>query len=83
MGITALVGSGLIQTAVVYLISDKAGGFVSNILSRKGLLGMGTKAGKRVAQRRVDRRHAEARSQRVKWLESELAREIEDLKEHS
>jgi len=73
--LSTLIGSGLVQTALVYLLSDKAGGFVTGILSRKGLLGLGTRAGKAVAQRRLDRRHAQARDERVAWLEAELAKE--------
>ena len=72
--LTTLIGSGVVQTALVYLFSDKAGGFVSNILSRKGLLGLGTRAAKKVAQRRLDRRHAQARDETVAHLEADLAR---------
>ena len=72
--ITTLIGSGVVQTALVYLFSDKAGGFGSNILSRKGLLGLGTRAAKKVAQRRLDRRHAQARDETVAHLEADLAR---------
>ena len=72
--ITTLIGSGVVQTALVYLFSDKAGGFVSNILSRKRLLGLGTRAAKKVAQRRLDRRHAQARDETVAHLEADLAR---------
>jgi len=72
--LTTLIGSGVVQTALVYLLSDKAGAFVSNILSRKGLLGLGTKAAKKVAQRRLDRRHAQARDETVAHIKADMAR---------
>ena len=72
--LSTLIGSGLVQTALVYLLSDKAGGFVTGILSRKGLLGLGTKAAKKVAQRRLDRRHAQARDETVAHIKADMAR---------
>lgn len=66
--LATLLGSKLVQTAVVYLISDKGGSWITGLLSRKGWLGYGTKAGKAVAQRRLNRRREQARDERIDWL---------------
>jgi len=72
--ITAILGSTVLQGAVVYLLSDKAGSWASNLLSKKGLLGLGTKASKAVATNRLERRRTQARDERVAFLQSEIDR---------
>ena len=72
--ITTLLGSTVLQGAVVYLLSDKAGSWASKILSKRGLLGLGTRASKAVATNRLERRRAQARDERVAFLQAEIER---------
>lgn len=69
----------LIQTALVYLISDKGGSWLTKILSEQGLLGFGSRAGKRLAERRLRKSADAARSERIAWLEEELSKESHDV----
>jgi hypothetical protein len=45
----------IIQTALVYLVSDKGGSWLAKILSEKGLFGFGSKVAKKLAHRRLQR----------------------------
>lgn len=73
MGIlAAITGSSVIQGLVVYLVSDKAGSWVSQILSSHGIGGLGTKAAKAAAQSRLDRNAEKAREEKLTWLMTEL-----------
>jgi hypothetical protein len=74
MGIlAAITGSTVIQGLVVYLISDKGGSWLTNILSKNGWLGYGTKAAKAVAQNRLDENAVKAREEKLDWLEAQMA----------
>lgn len=65
----------IIQTALVYLISDKGGSWLSKVLSERGLFGFGSAAGKKLAERRLRRNADVARDERIAWLEAELSKE--------
>ena len=74
MGIlAAITGSTVIQGLVVYLVSDKGGSWVTNLLSKNGLLGFGTKAGKAVAKKRLDSNAEKARGEKIVWLNKIIA----------
>ena len=69
----------IIQTALVYLVSDKGGSWLAKILSEQGLFGFGTRAGKKLAERRLRRNADVARDERIAWLEAELSKESSNV----
>lgn len=75
--IAAVTGSTVIQGLVVYLVSDKAGSWVSQLLSERGIGGLGTKAAKAAAQARLDKNAEKAREEKLAWLVSQ----VEELKQ--
>jgi len=70
--IAAITGGSVIQGLVVYLVSDKAGSWISQILSERGIGGLGTKAVKAAAQSRLDKNAEKAREEKLAWLMTEL-----------
>jgi len=70
--IAAITGGSVIQGLVVYLVSDKAGSWISQILSERGIGGLGTKAVKAAAQARIDKNAEKAREEKLAWLMTEL-----------
>jgi hypothetical protein len=69
----------IIQTALVYLVSDKGGSWLAKILSEKGLFGFGSKVAKKLAHRRLQRNADIAREQHINWLNEEILKESSNV----
>tara|TARA_Y100001963_G_C6697478_1_gene407676 strand:- start:247 stop:492 length:246 start_codon:yes stop_codon:yes gene_type:complete len=68
----------IIQAALVYLISDKGGSWLAKLLSDRGMLGLGTGVGKKLAERRLRKSADAAREEHLAWLQAEIKKESQD-----
>ena len=67
----------IIQAALVYLLSDKAGSWVGKILAEKGLLGYGSAAARHLAVKRKQKSYERARDEHIAWMDAALKQKKE------